>query len=127
MEIEKWQKNRVPNREGVSGALLTGLCKAFNSILFELLLAKLVQDYIFDYNFLQMLQSQLSNRKQRTKIADAYGSYCENFFGVPQGFILETVIFNTYICDMFYDINQCDIASDADDNTPYANSGNLDA
>ena len=28
---------------------------------------------------------------------------------------------------MFYDINDCDIASDADYNTPYASSGNLDA
>ena len=28
---------------------------------------------------------------------------------------------------MFYDINDCDIASYADDNTPYASSSNLDA
>ena len=28
---------------------------------------------------------------------------------------------------MFYDINDCDIASYADDNTPYASSNNLDA
>ena len=27
---------------------------------------------------------------------------------------------------MFYDINDCDIASYADDNTPYASSSNLD-
>ena len=28
---------------------------------------------------------------------------------------------------MFYDIDDCDIASYADDNTPYASSSNLDA
>ena len=28
---------------------------------------------------------------------------------------------------MFYDINDCDIASYADDNNPYASSSNLDA
>ena len=27
---------------------------------------------------------------------------------------------------MFYDINDCNIASHAEDNTPYANSSNLD-
>ena len=56
MEIEKWLKNRVLNRDGVSGALLTDLCKAFDSILFELLIAELA-DYSSDYNFQQMLQS----------------------------------------------------------------------
>ena len=85
---------------GVSGALLTDLSKAF------------------DYNSLQMLQSYLSNRKQRTKINDAYSQYCEILFGVPQGSILGLLLFNIYICDMFYDIDNCDIASYTDDNTP---------
>ena len=74
-----------------------------------------------------MLQGYLSNRKQRTKINDAYSRYCEILFGVPQGSILGPLLFNVYICDMFYDINDCDITSYADDNTPYACSNNSDA
>ena len=74
-----------------------------------------------------MLQSYLSNGKQRTKINDVYSKYCEIFFGVPQGSILEPLLFNIYICDMFYDIDDCDIVSYADDNTPYASSSKLDA
>ena len=48
-------------------------------------------------------------------------------FRVPQDSILGLLLFSIYICDMFYDINDCNIASYADDNTPYASSRNLDA
>ena len=88
------------DRAGVSGALLTSLSKAFDCILDDLLITKCA-DYSFEYNFLQMLQSYLSSRKQRTKIRDAYSTYCEILFGVPQGFILGPVVFNIFICDMF--------------------------
>ena len=74
-----------------------------------------------------MLQSYLSKRKQKTKINDAYSKYCEILFGVLQGSILGSLLFNIYICDVFYDIDDCDIVSYADDNTPYASSSNLDA
>ena len=73
-----------------------------------------------------MLQSYLSNRKRRTKINE-YSKYCEILFGVPQDCISGPLLFNIYICDVFYNINDCDIASYADDNTLYASSSNLDA
>ena len=74
-----------------------------------------------------MLQSYLSNRKRRTKISDAYSKYCEILFGVPQGSIFEPLPLSIYMGDMFHDINDCDNASYADDNTPYSSSSNLDA
>ena len=61
--VEKWRQ--CLDNGGVSGALFTDL--AFDYILNDLLIAKLAA-YGFDYNSLQMLQSYLSNRKQRTKI-----------------------------------------------------------
>ena len=73
-----------------------------------------------------MLKNYLSNRKQRTKINDAPSKYCEILLGVPQGSILGPLLFNIYICGMSY-INDYDIVSHADDNTPYVSSSNLNA
>ena len=97
-------------------ALLIDLSNAFDCILHDLLIAKLAA-YGFDYNSLQMLQCDLSNRRQRTKNNYAYSKYCEILFGVPQGSILGPLLFNIHICDMFY-INDSDIASYGDDNAP---------
>ena len=119
--VEKWRQ--WLDNGGVSGALLTDLSKTFDCKLHDLLIAA----YGFDCNFLQMLQSYLSNRKQGTKINDAYSKYCEILSGVLQGSILGPRLFNIYICDMFYDIDDSDIASYANDNIPYASSSNLDA
>ena len=78
--VEKWRQ--CLDNGGVSGALLTDLSKAFDCILYDLLIAKLAADG-FDYNSLQMLQSYLSNRKQTTKINVAYSisiaKFCSEF------------------------------------------------
>ena len=40
--------------------------------------------------------------------------------------ILGPLLFNNYICDMLFDISECDIANNADDNTPYTSNFSLD-
>ena len=41
-------------------------------------------------------------------------------YGVPQGSILGPLLFNIHLCDLFYFLENTDIASYADDNTLYS-------
>ena len=114
--VDTWKK--AIDKGEMFGALLTDLSKAFDCISHELLIAKLHAyglgldsvRYIFDY---------LNNRKQRTKINQNYSSWSDIFTGVPQGSILGPLLFNIYICDLLFCVDDEKIASYADDNTPY--------
>ena len=120
---EKWQK--CLGKGGISGAILTYPSKVFDYYFHDLLIAKLAA-YSFDYQSLWITESSLSNRQQRTKINNAFSSYSKIIYGVPQGSILGRFLLNFYICDIFFDIIECDIASYADDNIPYNSDLNLD-
>ena len=59
------------------------ISKAFDFLSQELLIAKL-DAYGFDKNTLKLVNSCLSNRKQRVKkINDKYSSWSEILFGIP--------------------------------------------
>ena len=114
--IEKWKKT-VDNGV-VFGALLTNLSKAFDCIPHDLIIAKL-EACGFHINALKLIHDYLSNRKQRVKVNDAYSSWKDIFYGVPQGSILSPLLFNIHICDLFYFLKDLDIANYADDTTIY--------
>ena len=67
-----------------------------------------------------LIYNCLSNCKQRVKVNDSYSSWSEILFGVPQGSILGTLLFNIVKCDMFYFMEDFEIANYADDLTSFS-------
>ena len=66
-----------------------------------------------------------SQIEHRTKVNNAYSSCTDIKYGVPQGSILGRLLFSIDICDFFWWDYKCNIASYADDNTPYTSDISL--
>ena len=73
----------------------------------------------FDSDGIKFIYSYLRGRKQKTKMNCSHSSFAEILVGLPQGSILGPLLFNSYICDLFYDIGDTDFGSFADDSSPY--------
>ena len=96
--LEKWKSS--VDKGKAFGVLLTDLSKAFDCLSHELIIAKL-NSYRFSLSTLKLKQSYLSERKPRAKINQAYSSWEEILFGVPQGSTLCPILFNIFLSDLF--------------------------
>ena len=113
------EKNKIArdNKEFCT-AIFTDLSKAFDFICHDLLIAKL-NSYGFDRNALKLISDYLSDRLPETKAGSSFRAYLDIIYGVPQGSILESLLFNIDLCDLFFEDYSSDFASFADDTTPY--------
>ena len=95
------------------------LSKAYDCLPHDLLPAK-ISAYGFDESAITLIANYLSNRYQRVKIGSTFSSYLEILRGVPQGSILGPILFNLFINDLMFFIQETKVCNFADDTTIYS-------
>ena len=103
-------------KSGKIGVVLMDLSKAYDCLLHDLLIAKLVA-YGLGYNSLRFFYSYLSNRSQRVSINSSVSDWLAILLGVPQGSILGPILFNIFINYLLFSNLESDICNFAEDNT----------
>ena len=96
---EKWKSS--VDKGKYFGARLMDLSKAFDCLSRELLLLKL-HAYGFSLAALRLVNSYLTNRKQRSKVNTGSSPDEETSFGVPEESILGPLLFNIFLVTFFY-------------------------
>ena len=93
------------------------LSKAFDTINQELLITNL-NAYGFSEPSLKLIYNYLKDQLKHIKINSTFSEWSELFRGVPQGSVLGPPLFNIYLNDLFYILNDVDICIYADNTTP---------
>ena len=76
---------------------------------------------------LNLIHSYLTNRTQRIKINNSLSRRSIIEYGVPQGSVLDPLLFNIDLIDLFYECKDSNIANYVDDTTPYVCGENIRA
>ena len=112
--VEDWKKALDDNL--YVGAILMDLSKAFDCLPHDLIIQQL-KAYGLSNHACNLMNSYLSDRKQRVKLGNIVSQWQEIIKGVPQGSILGPLVFNIFINDIFYFLTKMKLYNYADDNT----------
>ena len=104
------------NKRNKIGVIIMDFCKAFDTLNHNLLVAKL-KTYGLDLDATLFIKSYLTTRYQRFKIGDSPSEWEKIIAGVSQGTILEPLLFNTFLNDIFLDIEHSNLCNYANHST----------
>ena len=105
-------------KRGFARAVLINFSEAFDKHNYELLIAKL-EVYDSYKKCIGLIYNFLKNRKQRVKINATFSIWTELLSTVAQGSVLEPLIFNIYLNDLFFFLQDIELSNFANDATPF--------
>ena len=79
-------------------------------------------DRTFSMPSIKLVNSSLSSRHQRVTIYKSQSLWKVIKYDLPKGYVLGPVLFNIFLCDLYFTIDDVDVASYADDNTLYTHT-----
>ena len=118
-----WKK--ALDEKFLSGTVLMDLSKAFDCIPHNLLIAKL-HAYGFSLKTVTFIYSYLKRRKQKVTVNNVLSDFLTLLSGVPQGYILDPILYNIFLNDLLSTLKLSDLFNFADYNIILATADNID-
>ena len=115
---------KIDNHQVIS-LVSMDLSKAFDTLSHYLIVKKL-QDYGRDSKVINLVTNYLSDRQQRVRLSGKYSSMKTIMKGVFQGSILGPILFNIFMNDLSYAIDECTLFMYADDTQLFKSAENID-